>query len=71
MYLTDVCTLGVNLAGICGLSVPCGLSEGLPVGLQIIGKAFDEATILRVGHAYEQAAGGIGSPALRPAPAAA
>ena len=54
----------MNLAGICGLSVPCGLSDGLPVGLQVIGKAFDEATVLRVGHAYEQAAGGIGRPAL-------
>ncbi len=55
MYLSDVCTLSVNLAGICGLSIPCGFSEGMPVGLQIIGKAFDEETILRVGYAYEQA----------------
>lgn len=64
MYLSDICTLSVNLAGLCGLSVPCGLSDGLPVGLQIIGKAFDEATVLRVGYAYEQAVGGLGQPPL-------
>ncbi len=64
MYLSDVCTLPVNLAGICGLSVPCGLSDGLPVGLQVIGKAFDERTILRVAYAYEQDSGGIGAPPL-------
>jgi aspartyl-tRNA(Asn)/glutamyl-tRNA(Gln) amidotransferase subunit A len=55
MYLSDVCTLPINIAGVCGLSVPAGLSDGLPVGLQIIGKPFDEATILRIGHAYQQA----------------
>lgn len=54
MYANDLCTIPVNLAGLPALSVPCGLSEGLPVGLQIIGKAFDEATILRVAHAFEQ-----------------
>ncbi|MCS6802452.1 MAG: Asp-tRNA(Asn)/Glu-tRNA(Gln) amidotransferase subunit GatA [Chloroflexota bacterium] len=54
MYLSDVCTLPINIAGVCALSVPAGLSEGLPVGLQIIGKPFDEATILRIGHAYQQ-----------------
>ena len=64
MYLSDICTLSVNLAGICGISVPCGLSEGMPVGLQIIGKAFDEAMVLRIAHAYEQAAGSPGSPPL-------
>ena len=57
MYLNDVCTLPVNMAGLPGISVPCGLSDGLPVGLQVIGRAFDEATILRVADAYEQAAG--------------
>ncbi|MCS7071620.1 MAG: Asp-tRNA(Asn)/Glu-tRNA(Gln) amidotransferase subunit GatA [Anaerolinea sp.] len=55
MYLEDVFTLPASLAGVCGLSVPCGFDgQGLPVGLQIIGRAFDEATVLRVGHAYEQ-----------------
>ena len=57
MYLNDACTLPVNIAGLPGISVPCGLSEGLPVGLQVIGRAFDEATILRVADAYERAAG--------------
>jgi aspartyl-tRNA(Asn)/glutamyl-tRNA(Gln) amidotransferase subunit A len=64
MYLADVCTLSVNLAGICAVSVPCGLADGLPVGLQVIGKAFDEAMVLRVAYAYEQAAGRLGAPVL-------
>jgi len=56
MYLCDIFTIPVNLAGVCGLSVPCGFSEqGLPVGLQLIGQPFDEATLLRTGYAYEQA----------------
>ncbi len=56
MYLGDIFTVPVNLAGICGLSVPCGFTgEGLPVGLQLIGPAFGEERILRVGYAYEQA----------------
>jgi aspartyl-tRNA(Asn)/glutamyl-tRNA(Gln) amidotransferase subunit A len=55
MYQTDVCTVTVNQAGIPGLSVPCGSADGLPVGLQILGRPFDEATILRVAYAYEQA----------------
>jgi aspartyl-tRNA(Asn)/glutamyl-tRNA(Gln) amidotransferase subunit A len=55
MYLEDICTIPVNLAGIPAISVPCGFaSNGLPIGLQIIGRAFDESTILRVAHAYEQ-----------------
>lgn len=54
MYLNDICTIPVSLAGIPAISVPCGLSEGMPVGLQIIGKAFDESTVLRVAHAFEQ-----------------
>lgn len=54
MYLSDVCTLPINLAGVPGLVVPCGFSDNLPTGLQLIGKPFDEATLLRVGHAYEQ-----------------
>ena len=68
MYLNDACTLPVNIAGLPGVSVPCGLSEGLPVGLQVIGRAFDEATILRVADAYERAAGFAD---LRPPTAAA
>ncbi len=55
MYLNDICTVPVNLAGIPAISVPCGLTSlGLPVGLQIMGKHFDESTILRVAHAFEQ-----------------
>jgi aspartyl-tRNA(Asn)/glutamyl-tRNA(Gln) amidotransferase subunit A len=57
MYLNDACTLPVNIAGLPGISVPCGLAEGKPVGLQIIGRAFDEGTVLRVADAYERAAG--------------
>ena len=55
MYLDDILTTPINLAGNCALSVPCGFaSNGLPIGLQIIGDAFQEETILKVGHAYEQ-----------------
>jgi aspartyl-tRNA(Asn)/glutamyl-tRNA(Gln) amidotransferase subunit A len=57
MYLNDACTLPVNIAGLPGVSVPCGLADGLPVGLQVIGRAFDEATVLRVADAYERVAG--------------
>src|SRR5437868_5696578 len=57
MYLADIYTVTADLAGIPGISVPCGeTKENLPIGLQILGKHFDEATILRVAHAYEQAA---------------
>jgi len=57
MYLADVYTVTADLAGIPGISVPCGeTKEKLPIGLQILGRHFDEATILRVAHAYEQAA---------------
>ena len=56
MYLADVFTLSLNLAGNCGLSVPCGFDQqGLPIGLQLIGPAFGEEAILRAAHAYEQA----------------
>jgi aspartyl-tRNA(Asn)/glutamyl-tRNA(Gln) amidotransferase subunit A len=56
MYLEDVFTVSINITGLPGLSVPCGLSKtGLPIGLQLIGKAFDEATLLRTAYAYEQA----------------
>jgi aspartyl-tRNA(Asn)/glutamyl-tRNA(Gln) amidotransferase subunit A len=65
MYLNDVFTVTVNLAGLPGLSVPAGLNgEGLPLGLQLIGKAFDEATLFRAGEVLERAAG----PTPRPAP---
>ncbi len=57
MYLSDVCTLPINIAGVPGLSVPAGFSNGLPVGLQVIAKPFDETTMLRAAYAYEQAAG--------------
>jgi len=57
MYLADVCTLPINIAGIPGLSVPAGFSDGLPVGMQVIGKPFSEETLLRIGYAYEQATG--------------
>ncbi len=54
MYLSDACTLPVNIAGLPGISLPCGLLEGLPVGLQIITPAFSEETLLRIAFAYEQ-----------------
>lgn len=57
MYLIDVCTLPVNISGLPGLSVPCGFSDGLPVGLQLIGPQFSEETLLRTAHAYESATG--------------
>ncbi|MER3449655.1 MAG: Asp-tRNA(Asn)/Glu-tRNA(Gln) amidotransferase GatCAB subunit A [Chloroflexota bacterium] len=55
MYLSDICTIPVNIAGICGLSVPAGFADGLPVGMQLIGRAFDEGTLLRIGYAFQQA----------------
>ncbi|MCB1231129.1 MAG: Asp-tRNA(Asn)/Glu-tRNA(Gln) amidotransferase subunit GatA [Verrucomicrobiae bacterium] len=61
MYLADIYTISANLAGICGISVPCGFAETqgaarpLPVGLQLLGKPFGESEVLRAAHAYEQA----------------
>jgi len=55
MYLSDVCTLPINIAGIPGLSVPAGFCDGLPVGMQILGKPFSEEMLFRIGFAYEQA----------------
>ena len=55
MYLSDIYTINVNLAGLPGISVPCGFAEGMPVGLQLIGKAFDEQNLLSYAHAYERA----------------
>jgi aspartyl-tRNA(Asn)/glutamyl-tRNA(Gln) amidotransferase subunit A len=55
MYLEDIYSVAASLAGICGVSVPCGVtSEGLPIGVQVMGKHFDEGTILRVGAAVER-----------------
>jgi aspartyl-tRNA(Asn)/glutamyl-tRNA(Gln) amidotransferase subunit A len=56
MYLSDIFTISVNLAGLPAIAVPCGFSKaGLPIGLQLIGRPFEEETILRAAHAYEQA----------------
>lgn len=55
MYLSDICTLPVNIASIPGISVPAGFCDGLPVGMQILGKPFSEETLLRVAYAYEKA----------------
>jgi aspartyl-tRNA(Asn)/glutamyl-tRNA(Gln) amidotransferase subunit A len=56
MYLSDIYTISVNLAGIPAMSLPCGFSKaGLPIGLQIITKHFAEETLLRIAHTYEQA----------------
>lgn len=58
MYLADIFTIAANLAGICGISVPCGFADvngaRLPIGLQLLGRALDEARILQIAHAYEQ-----------------
>jgi aspartyl-tRNA(Asn)/glutamyl-tRNA(Gln) amidotransferase subunit A len=58
MYLSDIFTISVNLAGVPGISIPCGFTRhGLPIGMQLIGRLFDEETILRAAFAYEQATG--------------
>jgi aspartyl-tRNA(Asn)/glutamyl-tRNA(Gln) amidotransferase subunit A len=57
MYLSDVLTIPSNLAGLPGLSIPCGLSDGLPVGFQLIGPQFSENTLFHIGHALEKAIG--------------
>jgi aspartyl-tRNA(Asn)/glutamyl-tRNA(Gln) amidotransferase subunit A len=54
MYLSDIYTIAVNLAGLPGISMPCGFDQGLPIGVQLIGKHFDEARILNVAHQYQQ-----------------
>jgi aspartyl-tRNA(Asn)/glutamyl-tRNA(Gln) amidotransferase subunit A len=65
MYLQDIFTVPASLAGIPGLSVPCGKVDGLPVGLQLLGRPFDEATTLRAGHVVEEASReALGSPPL-------
>jgi aspartyl-tRNA(Asn)/glutamyl-tRNA(Gln) amidotransferase subunit A len=55
MYLADIFTVSAPLAGLPAISVPCGFSDGLPVGLQLVGRSFDEVTIFRIAHAYERA----------------
>ena len=57
MYLSDVLTIPSNMAGLPGLSIPCGLSEGLPVGFQLIGSQFSENLLFRAGYALERAIG--------------
>jgi len=54
MYLEDIFTVGVNVAGLPAISVPCGMSEGLPVGMHLTGRAFDEATLLGIARVYEE-----------------
>ncbi len=54
MYLNDILTIPVSLAGVPAISIPCGFADGLPVGLQLIGKYYDESTVLRTAHAFEQ-----------------
>jgi aspartyl-tRNA(Asn)/glutamyl-tRNA(Gln) amidotransferase subunit A len=63
MYLGDIYTISVNLAGLPGISLPCGTdSNGLPIGLQLIGDCFKEKTIIRAAYSYEQTRGYLHSP---------
>jgi aspartyl-tRNA(Asn)/glutamyl-tRNA(Gln) amidotransferase subunit A len=59
MYLSDIFTVAANVAGICGISIPCGFTRSpkLPIGLQLLSKPFGEETILRIAHAYEEVMG--------------
>ena len=55
MYMADICTVPINVAGVPAISIPCGLDkQGMPIGMQIIGKHFGEETILNMAYAYEQ-----------------
>ena len=57
-YLTDICTVPVNIAGLPGVSIPCGFNaKGMPIGMQLIGKSFGEAQILNAAFKYQQAVG--------------
>jgi aspartyl-tRNA(Asn)/glutamyl-tRNA(Gln) amidotransferase subunit A len=71
MYLSDACTLPVNMAGLPGISIPCGLSEGLPVGLQLIGPAWSELLLLRAARAFEGLTAGASWRGQEPAQLAA
>jgi aspartyl-tRNA(Asn)/glutamyl-tRNA(Gln) amidotransferase subunit A len=62
MYLADIFTISCNLAALPGMSLPCGVSEGLPVGLQLLGRPFDEVTLLRAARAYEREAAPLPPP---------
>jgi len=56
MYLADICTVPLNIAGLPGISIPCGVdSKGMPIGMQLIGNRFKESTILNVAYTYENA----------------
>ena len=56
MYLADICTVSINIAGLPAISIPCGVnSEGMPIGMQLIGNHFEEETILNAAYTYEQA----------------
>lgn len=57
MYMSDVCTVPINIAGNCAMSMPCGMKNGLPVGFQLIGNYFEESKILRAGYAYQKNSG--------------
>ena len=62
MYAADICTITVNIASLPGISVPCGVgADGMPIGMQIIGPKFSEATLLRTAANYEKICGGFGS----------
>lgn len=66
MYLSDIFTLPVNLAGLPGISVPCGLdSQMLPIGLQLIGRRFDEQTLFNIASSYERVRGDFALPAWK------
>lgn len=65
MYMCDMLTIPVNLAGLPGMTVPCGFSDGMPLGLQFIGKPFDEATLYQAAYAYEQEAKHEMTPTIR------
>ncbi len=58
MYAADICTIAVNIAGLPGLSVPCGSSQGMPVGMQLIGPRFSEARLFDAAYAFPQLRGG-------------